>query len=227
MSNTTTTATTTAPAPITKRQAEARRANGKLSRGPVTAIGKSISSQNAVKHGLFARNPLLDDESEADFAALRQQFADAFRPEGGAEVMLVERLADAAWRLRRVPAVEAAIYTAEVLEEQAEVARRKARALVQNRTRLDLLETSAPAEFQALLDKEAELREQLLSPEYALGRAFRRSARGRAGFIHLSRCEMLLDRCFYRCLRELQSLQEKRKRQNEPTTRASRDIQEA
>ena len=46
----------------------ANRANGKLSHGPRTPEGKAVSSMNAVKHGFFARDPLLAGESAEEFA---------------------------------------------------------------------------------------------------------------------------------------------------------------
>jgi hypothetical protein len=67
--------------------------------------------------------------------------------------------------------------------------------------------------------RELEIREELNSPQYALGRASRRNAQSSGGFTRLSRSEMLLDRCFYRSLHELQRLQAIRQyeRQNYPT----------
>ena len=39
--------------------------------GPRTPEGKSISSQNAITHGLTAKSPLLPSESPAEFEAFR------------------------------------------------------------------------------------------------------------------------------------------------------------
>ena len=97
---------------ITPRQAEARRANGKLSQGPKTAEGKAISSQNSLKFGFFALDPLLPGDSETEFAAFRMGWTESLRPADHAEQALVDRIADSAWRLRRFLAVEAGLYTA-------------------------------------------------------------------------------------------------------------------
>src|ERR1017187_6590152 len=118
---------------ITSRQAEARRANGKLSQGPTTAEGKAASSQNALKFGFFALNPLLPGESDTEFATFRAGWIESLHPADHAERTLVDRIADSAWRLRRFPAVEAALYGAEFLSEQAALARRQAKALLQHR----------------------------------------------------------------------------------------------
>lgn len=145
-------------------------------------------------------------------------------------MMLVDRIAESGWRLRRFPAVEAALYSAELLEEQSKRARRKAQELMHSDVSLEAeaeaTGTRHLAECKALLAESAELREELNSPRYALGRVFRRDSKAPAGgaFIRLSRCEMLLERGFFRYLRELQRMQELRQalppepeRQNEPT----------
>src|SRR5258708_4346297 len=122
---------------ITPRQAETRRANGKLSQGSKTEEGKAISSMNALKFGFFARDPLLPGESAREFAEFRGRLHESLHPVGGAEIMLVDRIAESGWRLGRFPAVEAAMYSAELLEEQAQLVRRQARALLHHRLQPD------------------------------------------------------------------------------------------
>ena len=129
--------------------------------------------------------------------------------------MLVDRLVESAWRLRRFPVVEAALYSAEYLEEQAKRARRKAETLIHHRLQPDPNDAQDPEECRRWLRQEDEIREELNSPRYALGRAFRRSVRDGAGFTHLSRCETLLERGFYRNLHTLQ-IRRSLKKQNEP-----------
>lgn len=215
---------------ITPAQAAARRANGKLSQGPKTAAGKAVVSQNALKFGFFALSPLLPGESAEAFAEFRQQLYASYQPVGGAEVMLVDRIVESGWRLRRFPAIEAATYSAELLEEQAALARRKAKALLQHRVALRPSDAAEPAECEALLAQETAIREELNDPQYALGRVFRRDVKAGGALIRLSRCEALLERGFYRCLRELREMQQVRKaaeakpapsaqqkRQNKPT----------
>jgi len=207
---------------INPRQAAANRANGKLSHGPKTPEGKAIASMNAVKHGFFARDPLLAGESATEFAEFRARLFDALQPADATESLLADRVADAGWRLRRFPAVEAAMFTAELLEEQAALTRRKSQAMIDHRLQghLDAGEAEDPEACRQLLQQEAEIREQLNSPRYALGRVFRRDARAGGGFMRLSRCEMWLDRIFHRSLHELKQLQadrrETKKEQNEP-----------
>jgi hypothetical protein len=201
--------------PSTAKQITASRANGKRSHGPVTPEGLAISSQNAVKWGFFASTPLLAGESESQFTEFRAHLFEAYLPTDGEENLLVERIVDAAWRLRRVPAVEAGLYSTEHLEEQAERARRKARDLIHHRLQLDSNDASDPKQCRELLDMESEIREELNSPRYALGRAFRRDVRGGGGLTCLSHCETRLERGLFRALRELR-IRRYIKKQNEP-----------
>jgi hypothetical protein len=143
--------------------------------------------------------------------------------EDHAERALVRRIADSAWRLRRFPAAEAALYSAELLSEQAMLTRRESRALLMHRLEASPNEAKDPELYRQLQARELEIREELNSRRYAIGRAFRRDSRNAGGFTRLSRCEMLLERGFYRCLNEFQRLKSNRsttstKRQNEPTT---------
>jgi hypothetical protein len=51
----------------TKAQIRANRRNAQKSTGPRTPQGKAVVSQNAIKHGLFARQDVISSESQADF----------------------------------------------------------------------------------------------------------------------------------------------------------------
>ena len=55
---------------VSVMQLEANRKNAEKSTGPRTAEGKEIVSRNALKHGLFSRYLLLDDEDPAEYQAL-------------------------------------------------------------------------------------------------------------------------------------------------------------
>jgi hypothetical protein len=93
----------------TKTQLEANRANAWRSSGPKTPAGKARSSMNAVKHGLTAKTIVIGDEDPAQFDRLRESLEERFKPRSVMERELTERLAGIAWRLRRIPAFEAAI----------------------------------------------------------------------------------------------------------------------
>ncbi len=95
------------PRPRTQAQIEASRSNGARGRGPATAEGKAASSQNAAKHGLRAAGfALLPDEDADAFEALRARLVEEHEPRGAVEEALVEGLALALWRMRRVEALE-------------------------------------------------------------------------------------------------------------------------
>ncbi len=57
----------------TKAQIKANKKNAQKSTGPRTAQGKAAVSQNAVKHGLFAVEPVIFDEDQAEFDFHREQ----------------------------------------------------------------------------------------------------------------------------------------------------------
>ncbi|HEY3741290.1 MAG TPA: hypothetical protein VGL53_15675 [Bryobacteraceae bacterium] len=105
----------TAEAPRAKRkstpaQAAASRANGSLSRGPITIEGKSASSKNAIRHGLSASiHTVLDVESSAEYRCVYDAWVDDLRPMTKAELRLVEKLSNIDWRLERLVMMETAL----------------------------------------------------------------------------------------------------------------------
>ena len=86
------------------------RANGARSRGPVTTAGKKASSLNAIRHGLLARCVVLKNESRENFDILMGQHLDRYRPADGVEFSVVEEMASAFWRLRRLWAIETRLF---------------------------------------------------------------------------------------------------------------------
>ncbi|HLK49230.1 MAG TPA: hypothetical protein VKT49_13905 [Bryobacteraceae bacterium] len=85
------------------------RANGALSRGPLTPEGKRRSSQNAIHHGLLSDCVVLPGESLDTFAEVLAQHVDRFAPADGVELGMIEEMAAAYWRLRRSWAIENAL----------------------------------------------------------------------------------------------------------------------
>ena len=90
----------------TEKQNEANKQNALVSTGPVTAEGKEIVSQNAVKHGIFARDLIIASgdgkEDEQEYRKLLDGLVLSFNPNGQMECLLVEKIAVDFWRLRRV-----------------------------------------------------------------------------------------------------------------------------
>src|ERR1700733_11913343 len=90
-------------------RAAINRANSQHSTGPRTDSGKQRSSLNALRHGLTAASAVLPCEDEAAFEAHRRRFFDEYQPATPTETQLVQELVDTAWRLNRIPSLEAAL----------------------------------------------------------------------------------------------------------------------
>jgi hypothetical protein len=91
------------------KQIEANRANARRSTGPRSEDGKSRSSKNALQHGLKSREIVIWGENPDQFEVLRAGLEADFRPTSIIECELIDRLAGLLWRLRRIPALEAAL----------------------------------------------------------------------------------------------------------------------
>jgi hypothetical protein len=99
----------------TKRQT-ASRANGRLSRGPITEEGKRKASLNGLRHGFLSDLIVLPGESAESFKALLKQYVDKLAPIDGVEFSYVEELAASFWRLRRLWGVENRLWTDAIAE---------------------------------------------------------------------------------------------------------------
>jgi hypothetical protein len=100
-------------------KAQAARANGAKSRGPATPEGRAKSSRNSLRHGLSAKSVLLPAESREQFQLLLDAHIQQFHPANPVEMDLVEAMAVARWRLRRIWAIETSLLGHE-LERRAE-----------------------------------------------------------------------------------------------------------
>ncbi len=94
---------------IETNRAGVNRANAQHSTGPKTPEGKQTSSQNALKHGLTAQNPVLPTDDLDDYQRHVATFFAEYSPQGATEANLVQSIADASWRLNRVADVEAGL----------------------------------------------------------------------------------------------------------------------
>jgi hypothetical protein len=99
-----------APVLISKARLAANRANAHLSTGPTTPEGKAKVSLNAVKTALTGATVLLPTDDAAEYQCHIARYEQEFKPVGLEESELVQSLADISWRLRRIPALEMAIY---------------------------------------------------------------------------------------------------------------------
>jgi hypothetical protein len=88
----------------------ANRANAQLSTGPKTPAGKAKASLNAVKSALTGHTVLLPTDAAEGYQRHLLAYRKDLEPVGPRELALVQSLADIAWRLHRIPALELAIY---------------------------------------------------------------------------------------------------------------------
>ena len=88
-----------------QKKVEANRRNAQLSTGPKTLEGKKTSSCNTAKHGLLAKDVVINTrgnkEDQAEFDTLLAQMRDAYSPVGIAEDLLVREIAIPYWRSAR------------------------------------------------------------------------------------------------------------------------------
>jgi hypothetical protein len=90
----------------TARQIAANKRNAQKSTGPATEEGRRLSSKNALKHGLTAREVTIDEAEAKKFAAFRDDLVADLAPHGALEEQLAQEIAVHSWRLRRVYRLE-------------------------------------------------------------------------------------------------------------------------
>ena len=125
------------------RQAEANRRNARKSTGPKTPEGKAVARLNALRHGLLSQEVLLPGEDEAALQELGESLVADLRPEGALEILLVEDIIAAHWRLRRLRRVETDMFTSQLYWESLERAQSKAQSYERNFLQ-DIIENQKP-----------------------------------------------------------------------------------
>ncbi len=96
----------------TAAQIQANRLNAQKSTGPRTPEGKERASRNAVKHGLLAREAVIQGEDPAEFEIYREGMLQELAPAGAVEAMLAERVVGLSWRLLRAERLQTAAFAA-------------------------------------------------------------------------------------------------------------------
>lgn len=90
----------------TERQKEANKENALLSTGPLTGEGKAVVSKNAIKHGIFTKDLVIEKgdgkESMEEYQEILNNLTDNLNPKGQFQYLLTEKIAVDFWRLRRV-----------------------------------------------------------------------------------------------------------------------------
>lgn len=95
---------------ISEKQLTANRNNCLKSTGPRSSAGKSIVSQNAIRHGLRSGRIIVKGENSAEYEQFRNDVLDQLVPEGLLELQLADRIAACLWRLHRAGRIEAEIF---------------------------------------------------------------------------------------------------------------------
>ena len=95
----------------TARQLAANRANAQKSTGPRTAEGKSTSSQNALKSGIYSKSLLIPGEDPAELDALHDELYTHFAPANPDERNLLDLMITNQWTLRRLHACHTQMWT--------------------------------------------------------------------------------------------------------------------
>jgi hypothetical protein len=90
----------------THKQITANKTNSLKSTGPNSFQGKSIVSQNAIKHGILSSRTPIDEEEREEFGLFATQLYTSLLPMGELEQVLVDRIISNLWRLRRIVHIE-------------------------------------------------------------------------------------------------------------------------
>ncbi len=85
-----------------EKQIAANRANSQKSTGPRTAEGKTISSRNAVQHGLTGRLLYLSEPDQLLYAQLGKRLIEENQPMGAIEEELLKTIQDCHWQLNTI-----------------------------------------------------------------------------------------------------------------------------
>lgn len=73
-------------------------------------------AHNALRHGLTATSILVPGETQEEYDAHLAAYVQQFQPANGVQHDLVQSMAVARWRLRRVPGIEADMLTREIAD---------------------------------------------------------------------------------------------------------------
>lgn len=107
------------PARTPEERAEIARRNGAKSVGPVTPEGKQRSSRNAVTHGIYTRNVVLENESQDLYLNMREKYLAELAPVGERETNLVLDIVNARWRKSRLVLMETAAIDCAMTRQRA------------------------------------------------------------------------------------------------------------
>ena len=200
-----------------ERQIAANRANALHSTGPRTPEGKAAVRNNALRHGLLARDVVLPEEDLDAFEDLLNQVRADLSPVGPIEELLVDRVVSFMWRLGRSVRAETALFDWRVRELQ--VSRLAAQVRSHESTLADfsfpshITDKVAHTEATEALARAKDERDR---DAVLLGRAVDADAKESDALGKLARYERSLERSLFRTLDELRQLQDRRRNRPSP-----------
>ena len=189
-----------------EEQKAANQANARHSTGPKTPKGKAVVRLNALRHGLLTRDVVLPGEDADAFEELWNQVRAEYSPVGPTEELLVDRIVNAMWRLRRLARAETALFHWRVYELKW--------GLLADEFDFGVVPFGS-ASFLARTQKRKEVLQEAKyerdRDEVLLGRALDADAKEGDTFGKLIRYERSLERSLFRTLDELRQIQGKRR----------------
>lgn len=93
---------------MSERKQASNRRNAATSTGPKPVEGKSSSSRNALRHGIFGSGSLLGNEDPAESDAFFRSLVQDLRSQEALKLIHAERIASTIWRQRRLVCTETA-----------------------------------------------------------------------------------------------------------------------
>jgi hypothetical protein len=206
---------------MSDKQLAANRLNAQKSTGPRTPEGKARVSKNALKHGLTGRDIVMPNETPEDYDSFREGLLDDLAPCGDLEEVLADRIVAYAWRLRRVPMIEARFsrrtYQATRVKKAADEADKF--VSTNEKTYRSLWEGKEVTDKAAYAEAERHLNEETAKLDEIASNLIL-SEESTTALTGIWRYEVMLSRAMERTLHELQRLQAARAGQVVPAPAA-------
>jgi hypothetical protein len=160
---------------VSDAKREANRLNAQKSTGPRTEAGKAVSSRNAITHGVFCRDLLVLDESEAELMELKQSALQRMDPRDGVELQLVEQWVGECWKLKRLQAAERSVFEelAKRIQRNNEVDRKVYNKSESEQVHPDAISVTRRLIMDGTLEKYQRYQQRLLNNMLRCGRELR------------------------------------------------------
>ena len=190
----------------TQAQLDANRTNAQKSTGPRTPQGKTITAQNAVKHGLLAQRFIVAEQDRQAFEDFRGKMTAELAPHGQLESVFADRIATLSWRLSRIDSIQISVLNI-LADEMTEELKAVGESYIKQEMKPPTIS------FNSLQAKE----------EYILGRTIIKDFIGQKVLEKLSAYERRIQRDLLTTRKELYLLQNLRKQTDAETAAAKTD----